>query len=176
MKRIATVLAAALALGLAACETPTPYQPLATSNSVYGGFSDQKLDDSHFRITFQGNDATSRDVVENYLLYRAAELTVNQGFDWFEMVDRKTHTKSEAWVDPGPYDWHPYWRFHRRGGWGVWDPYWGDPWAYDVQTIDRYQAIAEVGMGHGPKPADDAKAFDAHAVMANLGDKIVRPK
>ena len=44
MRRTATALAAglALSLGLAACETATPYQPLAASNAVSGGFTDQK--------------------------------------------------------------------------------------------------------------------------------------
>lgn len=173
---IALGLALAASLGLAACETATPYQPLQTSNAVYGGFTDQKLDDSHYRVTFQGNAATAREQVEDYLLYRAAELTVAQGYDWFEMVDRRTRDRSESFVfDQGPF-WHPYWRFYGRRGWYDWDPFWDTPWAYDVQTIDRYQAIAEIGLGHGAKPARDTRVFDARAVMQNLGPKIVRPK
>lgn len=172
---IALGIALAASLGLAACETATPYQPLVTTNGVYGGFSDQKLDDTHYRVTFQGNAATSREQVETYLLYRAAELTASQGFDWFEMVDRRTRDQGEAYVvSTGPY-WHPYWRFYGRRGWAYWDPFWDTPWDYDIETIDRYQAIAEVGMGHGAKPANDARAFDAREVMQNLGSKIVRP-
>ena len=85
MKRIAIVVAATLALGLAGCETtPTPYQPLgAPGATVAGGFTDQRLDETHFRVTFKGNDLTSRERVQTYLLYRAAELTAGQGFDWF---------------------------------------------------------------------------------------------
>ncbi len=176
MKRTTIALAAVLALGLglAGCETATPYQPLSPQNAVYGGFTDQRLDETHFRVAFQGNSATSREQVENYLLYRAAELTANQGFDWFEMVDRHTRDRGGAYIVPeGPY-WHPYWRFHGAWGWGGWDPFWGGPWDYDVERFDEYQAIAEVAMGHGAKP--DPRAFDAHAVMANLGPKIVRPK
>jgi len=67
------------------------------------------------------------------------------------------------------------------------DPFWGDPfyrgpfhggpyWPEDVETTQRYEASAEVVMGHGPKPAGDKRAFDAHEVMANLGPHIVRPK
>lgn len=177
MKRIAIAVAAVLALGLAACETtPTPYQPLSSSNAVSGGFTDQRLDDTHFRVTFKGNDLTSREQVETYLLYRAAELTVSQGFDWFEMVDRHTENRGATWVSPeGPY-WAPYWRFHGGWGWGAWDPFWDGPWGgYDVQRIDQYEAIAEIGAGHGPRPANDARAFDARQVMSNLAPKIVRP-
>jgi hypothetical protein len=170
------VLAATLALGLglAACETATPYQPLQASNQVYGGFSDQKLDDTHVRVTFQGNSVTSREQVNNYLLYRAAELTVAQGFDWFEMVDQHTHDRTTTFTVGGGVYWSPYWRIHRHWGWGGWDDGFGDD--VDVQTIDQYKAEAEVGMGHGPKPADDPRAFEARAVMSNLSAQIVRPK
>jgi len=165
-------VAAALSLGLAACETATPYQPLAPSNAVAGGFTDKRLDDTHFRVTFQGNSVTSREQVDNYLLYRAAELTVQNGFDWFEMVDRHTHDRAEAYV-VGGY-WSPYWRVHGRWGWGVWGGPWG-PWDGDIETIDRYEAVADIGVGHGPQPAGDPRAFDARQVMQNLSAQIVRP-
>ncbi|HEY2708952.1 MAG TPA: hypothetical protein VGI95_12950 [Caulobacteraceae bacterium] len=183
MKRTAIAIVALLALG--ACTTATPYQPLTTGTPVSGGFTDQQLDGTHFRVTFSGNDATPREQVETYLLYRAAELTANQGFDWFEMADRHTKDTGETFVDPyGPawgYGyWRPSWRYGRgRGGWafgGGWGygGYWGGPLDdYAVSTIDKYSASAEVVMGHGPKPA---AAFEAHEVMANLAPKIVRPK
>ena len=188
MRRTATALAAglALSLGLAACETATPYQPLAASNAVSGGFTDQKLDEDHFRVTFAGNSLTSRETVETYLLYRAAELTVDKGFDWFEMAQRQTDRDTHAYVDSfyGPgYAWgywRPYWRFHgARWGWRGWDPFWGDPFwgdSYDVTTVDRFDAMAEIVVRHGPKPHDDPRAFDARQVIDNLGPKIVRPK
>jgi len=179
MRRIAGTLGVllALSLGLAACETATPYQPLAAGNAISGGFTDQKLDDTHFRVTFEGNSATSREQVENYLLYRAAQLTADQGFDWFEMVDRDTRNRGYSYVVPdGPYYWSPYWRFRGAWGWGAWDPYWGGAWDYDIQTVDRYQAIAEIAVGHGPKPANDRRALDARSVMDNLGPHIVKPK
>jgi hypothetical protein len=179
MRPIATALAIALAACLAACATATPYQPLARGNAVTGGFTDERLDDTHFRVTFKGNDMTSRMRVENYLLYRAAELTADQGYDWFEMVDHHTHDSGSALVTPA---------FGGRYGWGYWRPSWtyfdgpgfepfgGPMWgAYDLERIDAYQATADIAVGHGPKPAGDPRAFDARQVMANLGPKIVRP-
>ncbi|MFI4976418.1 MAG: CC0125/CC1285 family lipoprotein [Caulobacterales bacterium] len=191
MKPSTIALAATLLLacGLAGCETATPYQPDVRGNSVSGGFTDQQVEPNRYRITFQGNSMTSRETVETYLLYRAAELTLAQGDDWFEMADRHTDRDRRTYLDPDPFYgpgyawgyWRPVWRFHhfRGGGWGVWDPFWGDPfWAdgVDVQEIDRYQATAEIVMQKGAKPADDPKAFDAHAVMTSLAPKIVRPK
>jgi hypothetical protein len=70
--------------------------------------------------------------------------------------------------------WSPYWRVHGRWGWGGWGGAWG-PGDDDIQTIDRYEAVADVGVGRGPRPADDARAFDARQVMQNLSAQIVRP-
>jgi len=168
-----TVAAAlAAALGLAACETATPYQPLAKGSAVAGGFTNQQLDADHFRVTFEGNDLTDRETVETYLLYRAAEVTVDHGFDWFEMVDRHTDKDKKTYVDSDPFYGPGY-------AWGYWRPFWGDPfWADQTQisTVQKFKAGAEIAVGHGPKPAGDPRVFDARAVMANLGPKIQRPE
>jgi hypothetical protein len=194
MKRTLLILAAALSLtALAGCETATPYQPLAQGTAQSGGFTDTKVDGNHWRVTFQGNSLTARGTVENYLLYRAAELTLAQGYDWFETTDRATDKHTETYIDPGPYGygygWRPYWRFYGGGYWhrGPWgdpwgDPFWGPgafggPWgSADIQTSERYEASVEIAMNHGAKPSSDHKALDAHEVVANLGPKIIRPK
>ncbi len=164
-------------LGLGACVSATPYQPLARGSAVSGGYSEEKLDDTHFRVSFKGNDATSRAQVETYLLYRAAELAAVQGADWFEMVDSHTSNTGHAWVDPafGP-------------GWGYWRPDWtyhyvpeAIPWGgplmgpYEVTREESYLASAVIALGRGPKPAGDTRAFDARQVLQNLGPKIRRP-
>jgi hypothetical protein len=183
MKRTAIVVAALLApLLLFGCTTPTPYQPLAAGTGVSGGYSDQVLDDTHFQVSFSGNDMTPRAQVETYLLYRAAELTTAKGFDWFEMVERHTQNTGGVYADPYFYGgwgyWSPSWRFRRRGGYwgGSWGGYWGDPWGpYAVDTYDKFDASAEIVVGRGPKPPGDPRAFDAHQVIQNLEAKIVRP-
>jgi len=191
MKRTLLILAAAVSLGaLAGCETATPYQPVAAGNAQWGGFTDSQIEAGRWRVTFQGNVMTDRATVENYLLYRAAELTVQQGFDWFETADRATDTHTSTFVEPDPfgygYGWRPYWRVYRHGYWAggpygaPWgDPFWGPyggPFGPEVDTTERFEASAEIIMHHGPKPAGKRGAFDAKDVMANLGPKIVRPK
>jgi hypothetical protein len=180
MKRMITVLAACLALG--ACATPTPYQPYAPGAVASGGFSEVKIERDRMRVTFAGNSITSRETVERYLLYRASELTVAEGYDWFALADRRTDRKTRTVVhrDPFGYDyWRPTWAYLGAGRWTLWDPWGPDPfWAdrVDVRHIDRYEASAEIVMGRGEKPANDPSAFSARDVMANLGPGIVRPK
>lgn len=191
MTRRAAAIAASLALAglLSACATATPYQPNIPGQAVSGGFSEQRLESDRFRVTFAGNSLTSRDTVEAYLLYRAAELTVQQGFDWFTIVerdverDRRTYVERDPfyrpWYGPSYGYWRPYWRYYGGGfGWRTWDPYWGDPfWAdrMDVRTVEKFEATAEIVMRKGPKPADDARAFDARGVMENIGPRVMRP-
>ena len=102
MKRKLLAVAAAIALtgGLAACETATPYQPLNAKEASSGGYSDARLNSDRWRVSFSGNTVTSRETVERYLLYRAAELTTSQGFDWFVTPDKNTDRKSEVYIDP----------------------------------------------------------------------------
>ncbi|MES2897966.1 MAG: hypothetical protein V4759_18215 [Pseudomonadota bacterium] len=191
MTQRAAAIAASLALAglLSACATATPYQPNIPGQAVSGGFSEQRLESDRFRVTFAGNSLTSRDTVEAYLLYRAAELTVQQGFDWFTIVerdverDRRTYVERDPfyrpWYGPSYGYWRPYWRYYGGGfGWRTWDPYWGDPfWAdrMDVRTVEKFEATAEIVMRKGPKPADDARAFDARGVMENIGPRVMRP-
>jgi len=189
-RRSATLAAAiALAAALTGCATPTPYQPNIPGQAVSGGYSETKIESNRWRVTFAGNTLTSRETVEGYLLFRAAELSVQQGFDWFSIVDRTTDRRTRTYVEPDPLYhpwygpgygfWRPSWRYFGPGyGWRSWDPFWGDPfWAdrVDVRTVDRYEAAAEIVMGRGAKPADDPRAFDARQVIANLQPRIQYP-
>jgi hypothetical protein len=183
MKRWILALAATVALGgaLSACETATPYQPLAAGNAQSGGYSETKLEDNRWRVSFAGNSLTSRATVETYLLHRAAELTVAQGYDWFETAQRATDKHVDTFgTGFGPYDYGFGWRYFRRGGW-YGDPFWGGPWGgpwgpdFDIQTIERFEATTEVVMHHGQKPVDNPHAFDARQVLTNTAAKVALP-
>jgi hypothetical protein len=186
MKRLLIAAAAVATLALGACETATPYQPLQRGTATSGGFTDRALEANRWQVTFAGNSLTDRRTVETYLLYRAAELTAAQGYDWFSIVDRHTDRDRRVYADPS-FDtwggwWGPSWRLYRGGryGWGPWGYWggWGPGWgasSFDYREVTRYEATAEIFMGRGPKPADDRRAFDARAVLERLGPNIVRP-
>ncbi len=190
-KRSAAFAAAVvLAASLAGCATPTPYQPNVRGQSSSGGYSEVRIEPARWRVNFAGNSLTSRETVEGYLLFRAAELTTQNGYDWFSIVDRETNRDRRTYVEPDPLYrpwygpgygfWRPSWRYFGAGyGWRSWDPFWGDPfWAdrMDVRTVDRYEAAAEIIMHRGAKPGDDARAFDARAVIDSLRPRIQYPE
>jgi hypothetical protein len=190
------IAAPAAALGLlAACTTATPYQPLGATN-VRGGYTNQQLDATHWRVNFVGNSLTSREQVENYLLFRAAELTLQQNSTCFTIVSRDTDRDVRVQVDPyGPYGgyggyggfgrfggyypgWSPSWRMF-----GPWGSYYYDPWLggpfmprqYDVRTISSYQATADIALGSGACQTT-AGTFNAAQVVQNLRPYIVYPR
>ena len=181
LKRVAT---AAVCLGLAACATSTPYGPAAEGNGY--GFSEQRIEDNRYRVMFRGNSSTTRETVETFLLYRAAELTLMNGFDHFVVIENDTEANrrySTTGVGPGfgpgfgpgywggpaffgrynygfaPYGVFPYYAW----GWG-----WGSQFDTYTREITRYSAVAFITMHKGEKPADAPAAFDARQVVENL--------
>lgn len=174
--------AACASLLAAGCTTATPYQPIGTQGAR-GGFAEVRLAPNRYRVTFAGNTMTSRQRVETYLLYRAAELTLQQGSACFTIADRATDRNVETRVyrdpfGPGPYAWwRPSWRYRGAWGWRSWDPWFGDPfWAddIDVRTVQSFEANAEIMLTRGCR-ADDPRSFDAREVVANLQPSIELP-
>ena len=185
IKRLALAFASAAALvTLAGCETATPYQPLNAQHASAGGYRDRQIETNRFMVEFSGNAVTSRETVERYLLFRAAELTLAQGYDWFETDARYTDRKTETFATPDPLGctygpgwcsgfWGPRWRYYRRGVWATWDPWMTQP--LEVHEISRFTASAEVVMHKGPKPATGTRAFDARDVISHLSQSVQRP-
>ncbi|WP_312138777.1 CC0125/CC1285 family lipoprotein [Brevundimonas sp.] len=179
LRKTPVLLAVAGALALGACaSTATPYQP-AGLNGQRGGYAEQRLEQDRYRVSFAGNSVTSREQVEMSLLLRAAELTVENGYDWFQTVDRATDRDSRVIAQPDPFYspyggfWGPRWRYYHRGYWSPWGPSWGNE--IDYRQVDRYEASAEIKMGRGEKPNNDANAFNAREVIANLSPRVTRP-
>jgi len=156
-------------LFLAACAQPTPYQPVQAGF----GYSEQRIEDDRYRIVFSGNSMTPLQVVDDYMLYRAAEITLRSGYDYFVVADKRTDKSTQyvaTFTDPG----FPYY-----------DPYTGrrfPPFAYrapfDTETyrpIERFTVSANVVLRRGAKPKDRPEAYDARDVIARLGPTIRYP-
>jgi hypothetical protein len=181
--------AAWLLLATTACSLSTPFQPLSTRSPVTGGYTDQRLGPDKHRVDFFGNTLTSRERVETYLLFRAAQLTVEQNGDWFVVVDHEMDHKIEIIVRPDPSyrpafsavygEWRPYWRYEGSSGWQDWDPYHGEPfWADRIapRLIESFHATAEIRIGRGPVPTGEDKAMIAREVIARLGSDVRYPE
>ena len=166
---------------LAACATTPPYHPASGSGGY--GFAEQKIEADRFRVTFKGNSSTSRQAVENFLLYRAAEITVANGFDYFVITENDTETHKSYSVTSrfprygrrayfiGPREYYYSYPYYSYG----FD--WGDPYRSEVQSVHeftRYTAEAYITAHRGAKPGNNANAFDAREVLDNLGPFVAK--
>ena len=156
------LLAAALLLLLGACATQTPYQP---SGDGRYGYSEQKIEKNRYRVTFTGNPSTPRETVQNYLLYRASELTLQNGFDYFTMVDRDVERETR-YYSHGYVDDFGYYGFNRRYSYRR--SYRPNYYSSTSYPISEYSGIADILMAEGEKPEDDANAYDALDVLQQL--------
>ena len=164
--RTASVLVG-LAL-LASCATPTPYQAM---DGRYG-YDESRIEGNRYLVSFNGNSSTPRETVEGYLLFRAAELTLENGFDYFVAVEQDIESTSTFRTTSPPVCGYYRYGFYRF-------PYYayGYPWGYASTTREtkRYEAIAFIVLFKGEKPADDPNAYDARDVLKNLSPSIIRP-
>lgn len=90
MFRILTVSVAALAL--TACASLAPYGPQMGSSGQ--GYAEQRIENNRWRVTYSGVGAPAP--VAELALRRAAELTVANGGDWFEVVQRYTDGRPDS--------------------------------------------------------------------------------
>jgi len=152
----------------AACSTPTPYGPATSPNG--DGYTTQQIESNRFRVSFKGNSLTNRQTVDTYMLYRAAEVTLQNGGDYFIVVNKDVdkNTAYENYGDDLAWGW--------GGGWG-WRHGWGGGAGFGggmdySRPIPNYDAIADIVTYRGPKPAANPNAYDAREVMNAVGPSI----
>ncbi len=186
MKYLHSVLALGSALVLSACAQNTPYAPVSSASAQgANGYSSQMLSADRYRVMFSGNKFTSRATVENYLLYRAAELTRQQGYDGFTVMRRDTDGQKVIDVDRVPVagvgtysTFSPYYGFYGIGNaYTSYDPYLGTafPTRLDIDRMTKYDAMAVIHMYRGAPPVGMGMAYNAMQVMQRLGGNIEMP-
>ncbi|MFQ5773375.1 MAG: hypothetical protein ACE5GS_02545 [Kiloniellaceae bacterium] len=168
--RLLIVLPAALALAACAAR-PTPYQPQDGAT----GYAEQQIDATTWRVQFAGNFDTPRQTVENYLLYRSAEIMLFGGHDRFVVLDKEV----ERTVEYRGYGYHPY-HFgfglhhgHGHGHFHHFDHYYGPG---DYYPLTSYAAYATIRTYTGGPPPDGLRVYDARELIRQLGPTVVLPQ
>ncbi len=171
-----TLLAGCLAVWLTACAEPTPYQA-AGERAAYG-YSEEQLDPRTWRLQFAGNAQTPREQVEDYLLYRAAEVARGAGAGGFVVLDRDIERATFYRGNIQPSYGSSYstgivlFGDHYGGGRNL-RPY---PRPAYLRPIDRYTARATIRVFDGAAPEALGVTFDAEEVLSTLGPRIRRPE
>lgn len=159
-----TLCVCLISLVLVSCATAvgTSYGP---ADQKGFGYTDTRIESDRFRITFSGDGATPVDVVEDYALLRAAELTLENEYEWFRIVARDVAREDKggvgvgAGVGSGSYG--------RRGGVGV-------NVGGNLGTIGSkrfFTVRMEVLLGRGDIP-DDGEVYSAQAVIDSIGSRL----
>lgn len=166
-KKYLTIAAgAAAAFALAACATPTPYQPSKGGVSSFG-YQDTKIETGKYRVSFRGNTNTDRATVENYILLRAAELTLAEGLGHFTILDEgegSTSNFNSTGFNSG---------FGRgRGGFGFSGRGFGGGFGGTTTSRTRERRSFDINVViqgfPGQKSAENYIAFNAEDVVSNL--------
>jgi hypothetical protein len=167
MIRISTLWALALAALLASCATG--YGP----QGLTGGYVDEKIDDTHYRVKFSGNGHASSDRVWGFWMYRCAELTLQKGYSHFTLhrpgaplsQSSSGHPRAmNAVYRPGNAP-----RMLRTKGSG--GGYYYVPSYSGGYTVTTWHADAVVAMHREPLPEYEV-ALDAQAVVDALGPYV----
>lgn len=146
----------ALALLLGGCAVTPSYGPAMDANDF--GYRDRAIEDDRYRVAYRGKDSGS---ATDGALRRAAELTVQSGYDFFTVVSRDLESERRR-RGRGP----SVGVGGSTGGWGgsrvgigVNLPL-GDSGGADVARV-------EFVMGRGVKPASN-DSYNARAVLERL--------
>ena len=78
---------------LAGCATPYQEQDLGA------GYSEVQLDSDMFRVSFIGKGYTEDQIAADYAMLRSAELTLEQGFNYFVILQSESTTTEEVYRD-----------------------------------------------------------------------------
>ena len=148
----------ALAL-VGACATSVPYGPAANDGAK--GYSVLPIENNRFRITYKDN---TMELARNRALRRAAEITLEQGHDWFQIVTAYSDTGELAGgsgtsVSVGGATGNAG-RSSVGGGGGLSLPLGG--------SSGPVEHVMEIVTAPGAKP-DNPDAYNASEVLANLG-------
>lgn len=168
MKRFTLPLIAAAALSVSACASLAPYG--AQTGPGGQGYSEQRIENDRYRVTYYGVGAPGP--VADFALLRAAELTTQEGRDWFEVTQR--------WIDGRPdsaggvrpsvgvgygssrYDGR-YGRYSSSGvGVGV---------GLNFSGPSPTSTTLEIIMGDGRRP-DRPNAYDARGVQESIRARL----
>jgi len=160
MKRLAIVTIAASALALTACASLAPYGRQMGPNGQ--GYSEQRIESNRYRVTYNGVGAAGR--VADWALVRAADLTTEQGYDWFEVTQSWTDGRpgGASGVSPSVSIGGGSSRYGGYSASGV-----GVGVGLNFSGPQPTSTTLEVVLGRGQKP-DRPNAYDARSVQSSI--------
>ena len=168
----------------ASAQDQTPEVPPAKP----GIFMLQKKGATRYHLVVKGHQFPSRDAIEKYLLYRAAELTLDQHDGWFTLIETRAKGDTAPPSKPDPEGlrfsfrmayWRPAWRYKLAGAtaWQSWSAFSGAAFPVtDPKTVTDFEVSADIVLHKGNMNDADPLAYEAGAVSDLLVNQVSPPE
>jgi len=163
-KSLGLVVMAASALALSACASLGPYGPQTGARGQ--GYSEQQIENNRFRVTYDGVGAAAP--VADRALFRAAQLTVDRGYDWFEVTQRWTDGRPDSAGGITP-NLSVGFGSGRYGGYSTTST--GIGLGLNLNGPSATSTTLEIVMGNGPKP-DRPNVYDARGLQDAIRNRL----
>ena len=160
MKRLTIIALVASTAALAACASLAPYGPQRGLGGQ--GFSEQRIESDRYRVSYNGVGAAGP--VADRALLRAAQLTTEQGYDWFEITQRYIDGRPDSAGGVRPSLGLGY-GSSNYGGWRSSGTSVG--LGLNFSGPSPTSTTLEVRLGKGQRP-DRPEAYDAREIQRSL--------
>ena len=153
-----------------------------------GVFTATKKGATGYHLVVAGHKFTSRDDIEKYLAWRAADLTMADKGTWFTFTQSraKTDTVPAPKRDPAMprhsfqmANFQPVWRYKIKGAdWKTWSPYTGAAFFAEgvkAEDITDFEASADIVVKKGVMDDANPLGYEAGAVSDLLINQVSPP-
>lgn len=163
MIRPFVIVSSAAALLVAACASLAPYGPQVGASGQ--GFSEQRIESDRWRVTYRGVGDPAP--VADYALLRAAELTLENGDDWFEVTQRWIDGRAtQGGVRPSVSIGAGSSRYGGYSSSGV-----GVGLGLSFSGDQPTSTVLEIRTGEDPQP-NRAEVYDARGVIQSIRSRL----
>jgi len=143
-----------------ACASGPAYRPAAEPDDY--GYRDTQLTSDRFRVSFAGDYGTARETVENFALFRAADVALAHDQATFRITSRESSPVTSNGGGPST-----------SIGYGFGYPYWGTGVGYSTGGVSRtrYEAVVEIQLG-AEVPDAGPDVYNAIEIKRNLSASV----
>lgn len=153
---------------LAGCAT-APMNTKSSASDV-STFEETELADGHYRLAYFGKAGVSQATVEDTLLFKSAELTLEKGYSHFALDKEYVETRPlyDAVTCPpaAGHETHDFVSLYRGFPYYAYGFDWTGPCEADVTP---YSAMTYVKLYTEAEATSQPKAYDAQKVLSQLG-------
>ena len=156
------LILAVAAAALSACATAAPYGPAMSPGAQ--GWTVQPIQNDRARVSYRSLGPPEQ--VYDYALLRAAELTLERGYEWFEVDMRGVDAGYPGGARPsvGVSGGSSRWGGYRSSGVGV-------GLGVNLSPGTPSTVSLEIRMGRGVRP-DSPNTYDAADVQRTIGPRV----